>query len=117
LQDPALLRPGRVDRILYVGLPDAASRAAIFAVYLQRTPHTPDVTADALASATDGYSGAEIAAVCREAALSAMRARIDAPAVGGEHFAASLRAVRPRTSGALLRAFDVFRDSCRVECI
>jgi SpoVK/Ycf46/Vps4 family AAA+-type ATPase len=100
MQDPALLRPGRIDRILYVGLPDAPARDAIAAVHLRRMPVGADVSAASVAGQvrwpvrpttlfarrrpavqTDMYSGAEIAALCREAALAAMREHIDATSV------------------------------------
>ncbi|MCE7926308.1 MAG: ATP-dependent zinc metalloprotease FtsH [Haliscomenobacteraceae bacterium CHB4] len=75
--DPALLRPGRFDRHIYLELPNKAEREAIFRVHLQ--PLTLDVNIDAgfLAAQTPGFSGADIANVCNEAALIAARAKKD----------------------------------------
>jgi AAA family ATPase len=77
LIDAALLRPGRVDRMLYVGLPDAPARAAIVRLQLARVPHEPPLDADSvvadLAAGLDGFSGAEIVGLFREAALAAVR--------------------------------------------
>jgi SpoVK/Ycf46/Vps4 family AAA+-type ATPase len=81
LIDAALLRPGRfvtsvltvlrlsrlrIDRMIYIQPPDLRTRQEIFSISLRRIPHSADVTAQLLASRTDGYSGAEIAALCRE---------------------------------------------------
>lgn len=72
LIDPALLRPGRVDRMLYVGLPDHDARAQIAALQLRRVPHAGDLDARVVASFTEGYSGAEIVGVFRDAAVRAV---------------------------------------------
>jgi len=71
--DPALLRPGRLDRLIYVGSPDFEARKAIFRVHLRGKPLADDVDIDYLARVTEGYVGADIEALCREAALMAMR--------------------------------------------
>lgn len=73
LLDPALLRPGRFDLQVYVPLPDREARQRIFHVHLRRTPLGEDVDLADLAARTEGYSGAEIAEVCRLAALHALR--------------------------------------------
>lgn len=107
--DAALLRPGRFDRLLRVPPPDESARAEIFAVHLRKTPVSPDVSPASLAAATPGYTGADIAAVCREAALAALDEDLDAAAVGGAHFAAAFARVRPSAApGAELEA--VYRD-------
>eukprot|EP00854_Cymbomonas_tetramitiformis_P011339 gene11339-13400_t len=67
LIDPALLRPGRFDRLLYVGPPTGTSnRADIFRVHLKRTPLAEDVVLEDLAELAAGYTGADVTAVCRE---------------------------------------------------
>ncbi|AOJ71122.1 MULTISPECIES: CDC48 family AAA ATPase [Burkholderia] len=71
--DPAVLRPGRFDEIVEIALPDPAARREIFDVHLRRKPLAADVTGDWLAEASSGFSAAEIASVCRRAALSAVR--------------------------------------------
>lgn len=73
LIDPALLRPGRFDEVIDIGLPDEASRTAIFRVHMRGRPFAPGVAAEALAGLSDGASGADIAGVCREAAMTAVR--------------------------------------------
>ena len=71
--DPALLRPGRFDRLILVPAPDEKARLEIFKVHTRRVPLAPDVDLRELAKKTEGYSGADIEALVREAALIAMR--------------------------------------------
>ncbi|BAA29778.1 CDC48 family AAA ATPase [Pyrococcus horikoshii] len=71
--DPALLRPGRFDRLILVPAPDEEARFEIFKVHTRSMPLADDVDLRELARRTEGYTGADIAAVCREAALNALR--------------------------------------------
>lgn len=73
LIDPALLRPGRFDLAVELQYPNEEERRAIFAVHLRNRPITPDVTVEELARLTPGRSGADIEAICRRAALLALR--------------------------------------------
>jgi transitional endoplasmic reticulum ATPase len=74
--DSALLRPGRFDRIIEVPKPDAKGRKHIFEIHTRKKPLALDVKLDKLVDMTDGYTGAEIAAVCSRAAISALRKHI-----------------------------------------
>jgi transitional endoplasmic reticulum ATPase len=71
--DPALLRPGRFDRLIYVPLPDARAREEIFKIHLRGKPLDKDVDIQKLVSLTEGYTGADIAALCNTAAMIALR--------------------------------------------
>jgi cell division protease FtsH len=71
--DPALLRPGRFDRQVVVGLPDIRGREQILLVHMRKVPVAPDVRADILARGTPGMSGADLANLVNEAALFAAR--------------------------------------------
>jgi cell division protease FtsH len=71
--DPALLRPGRFDRQVQIGLPDMKSREQILAVHVRKVPLGSDVNLSVLARGTPGYSGAELANLVNEAALFAAR--------------------------------------------
>ncbi|KAM3870200.1 mitochondrial inner membrane m-AAA protease component AFG3L1 [Diretmus argenteus] len=86
--DPALMRPGRFDRQIYIGPPDIKGRASIFKVHLRPIKLDPSLDGNALArkmaAATPGFTGADIANVCNEAALIA--ARYLHPSVNGKHF-------------------------------
>ncbi|XP_008309809.1 AFG3-like protein 1 [Cynoglossus semilaevis] len=86
--DPALMRPGRFDRQIYIGPPDIKGRASIFKVHLRPIKVDPDLDKDIvarrMAAATPGFTGADIANVCNEAALIA--ARYLHPCVNNKHF-------------------------------
>jgi transitional endoplasmic reticulum ATPase len=82
LIDDALLRPGRLDRHVAVDEPDEDARREIFAVHTRDRPLAEDVDLDALAERTEGYVGADIEAVCREAAQTAVREHVHATAAG-----------------------------------
>uniref|UniRef100_UPI0026053678 AAA family ATPase n=1 Tax=Thermococcus sp. TaxID=35749 RepID=UPI0026053678 len=71
--DPALLRPGRFDRLILVPAPDEKARLEIFKVHTRKVPLAEDVNLEELAKRTEGYTGADIEAVVREAAMLAMR--------------------------------------------
>ncbi|NJE47447.1 AAA family ATPase [Thermococcus sp. GR7] len=71
--DPALLRPGRFDRLILVPAPDEKARLEIFKVHTRNVPLAEDISLEELARRTEGYTGADIAAVVREAAMLAMR--------------------------------------------
>ncbi|MFB6194323.1 MAG: AAA family ATPase, partial [Halobaculum sp.] len=77
LIDDALLRPGRLDRHVHVPVPDEAARRAIFGVHTRDKPLAEDVDLDSLARRTDGYVGADIEAVAREASMNATREFIE----------------------------------------
>ncbi|MGH3538249.1 MAG: AAA family ATPase [Pseudonocardiaceae bacterium] len=95
LIDPALLRPGRLERLVYVPPPDAPARAAILRSTARNTPLSADVDLDALAGELEGYSAADCAALIREAALTAMRESLDATEVTAAQLAAARQSVRP----------------------
>jgi len=71
--DPALLRPGRFDRVIEIRPPNREARKEIFKIHLREKPLAPSVNLDTLAEKTDGLVGAEIEAVCREASMLAIR--------------------------------------------
>ena len=77
--DPALLRPGRFDVQVEVPLPDAATRRAILGIHLRRCPLASGVDIDDLAAKTEGFVGADLAGMCREATMSAVRRFIGKP--------------------------------------
>ena len=103
--DPALLRPGRFDRMVLVGKPDEAARLNILKV------HTRDMPLDGvdlgwLASVTDGFVGADLAALCREAGLCAYREDRNADRVTAAHFAKALERVGPSVDEALFESYQ-----------
>ncbi|WP_157129397.1 AAA family ATPase, partial [Nocardia amamiensis] len=95
LIDPALLRPGRLERLVFVPPPDAAARREILRTAGRAVPLADDVDLDALAHELDGYSAADCAALLREAALTAMRRDVDAADVTAADVMAATAVVRP----------------------
>lgn len=93
--DPALLRQGRFDRLLYVGPPNEIDREEIFSIHLRKTPYDSDVSMNELAQLTDGYTGADIAHICRQAALAALEENFDASVVTMKHFKMAIKQVQP----------------------
>ncbi|MFF1613460.1 AAA family ATPase [Amycolatopsis sp. NPDC058278] len=108
LVDPALLRPGRLERRVYVPPPDAESRAAILAASSKNTPLADDVDLAAVASTLDGYSAADCAALIREAALTAMRESLEAREVTAAHLDAARKTVRPSLDPAQLATLEAY---------
>ena len=95
LIDPALLRPGRLERLVFVPPPDAAARADILRASSKNVPLADDVDIDSLATELDGYSAADCSALLREAALAAMRRDIDTAVVGADDINDARTRVRP----------------------
>ncbi len=93
--DPALLRPGRFDRLIYVPPPDKEARLQIFRIHTRHMPLAEDVDLDKLAEITEGYTGADIEAVCREAAMIALREEFKIRPIRMEHFMKALKAIPP----------------------
>ncbi|EHP87090.1 CDC48 family AAA ATPase [Methanotorris formicicus] len=93
--DPALLRPGRLDRIVFVPAPDKKTRLSIFKVHTKNMPLAEDVDLEKLAEKTEGYTGADIEAICREAAMLALRENMKADKVEMRHFEEALKKIRP----------------------
>ena len=110
--DPALLRPGRFDRLILVGKPDADSRLGILKVHTRRMP-LGDVDLAAIAAMTDGYVGADLAAVCREAGLAAYREDPDADRVLMRHFESALKAVGPSVTQDMMDGYENLGKSMR----
>ncbi len=106
LIDSALLRPGRLDRHVHVPVPDEEARRKIFEVHTQHKPLADDVDLDRLARRTEGYVGADIEAVCREASMAASREFIGS--VAREEVAESVGNVR-----VTMDHFDLALDQVR----
>ncbi|XP_076544640.1 ATPase family gene 2 protein homolog A isoform X2 [Osmia lignaria lignaria] len=104
--DKALLRPGRLDRIIYVPLPDYDTRQEIFDIKLRNMPIAEDVQIQDLVELTEGYSGAEIQAICHEAAMKALEEDLNASIITKVHFKAALALITPRTPPSLINLYS-----------
>lgn len=110
LVDPALLRPGRLERLVYVPPPDGAARSEILRSAAANTPLATEVELDDFAETLDGYSAADCAAVIREAALTAMRESLSAAEVTAAHLAKARDTVRPSLDPAQLAELEAYAD-------
>ncbi|KAL5749550.1 hypothetical protein ACOSP7_024153 [Xanthoceras sorbifolium] len=132
--DPALLRPGRLDQLIYIPLPDEASRLQIFKACLRKSPLSPDVDLAALARYTRGFSGADITEICQRACKNAIRENIEkdiererkkrenpeameeddtdeVSEIKAAHFEESMKYARRSVSDADIRKYQVFAQT------
>ncbi len=103
--DPALMRPGRFDRHIYVPIPDKKARLEILKVHTRNMPLAKDVDLDKLSSMCEGYTGADIEALCREAAIMALRENLGAKEVRSKHFKGAMKVIRPSLGKEELESF------------
>jgi transitional endoplasmic reticulum ATPase len=104
--DPGLLRPGRFDRLLLIRAPDEESRFEILKIHTKGMPLTKDVSLEQLAKECEGYSGADIEALCREAAMIALRDNIKAKDISRKHFLQALKSIRPSITQDLTKYYE-----------
>jgi SpoVK/Ycf46/Vps4 family AAA+-type ATPase len=102
--DPALLRPGRFDRKIYVPPPDVASRAQIVDIYLQKMPISTDIIREEIVTGTEGFSGAEVVAVMTEAAVLAIDEGCSQ--ASQRHFISSIGSIKPQITRDMLNFYD-----------
>ncbi|KAI3665254.1 hypothetical protein L6452_43878 [Arctium lappa] len=93
--DSALLRPGRFDRLVYVGPPNEKDREEIFRIHLRKMTCSSDVCIKELALLSEGCTGADISLICREAAVAAIEEKLDALEVTMEHLRSAIQQVQP----------------------
>jgi transitional endoplasmic reticulum ATPase len=105
--DTALLRPGRFDRIIHVMAPDEKARLEIFRGHTKNMPLAKDVNLKELAEKTEGYVGADIEAVCREAAILALREDEKAKDIDSKFFDEALNKIGPSITKEIE---DAYRD-------
>ncbi|KAG1451181.1 hypothetical protein G6F56_008151 [Rhizopus delemar] len=115
--DNALLRPGRIDRILYVGPPDYASRIEIFKIQLSKMACGEDVDLEEIASKSDGCSGAEAVAICQEAALIAMEEDVYIDSVNMRHFRKALNTFTRRITPEMLKFYADYQEKSGLQSI
>lgn len=113
--DPAIMRPGRLDQLIYIPLPDLESRKAIFKANLRKSPLADDVDLDNLATITEGFSGADITEVCQRACKLAIRGEIaKMEAAEAKAKAAGVEVPEPTADGLLSKEhFDEAMSTAR----
>ncbi len=110
--DPALLRPGRFDKLVLVGKPNTTARLRILEVHTRKMP-LKDVDLKSIAERTDGYVGADLAALCREAGLVAYREDHDSECVTMEHFETALARVLPSVDENMFAQYEKIGKSIK----
>lgn len=114
--DPALLRPGRFDRQVLIPAPDKKSRTEIFKIHTKRMP-LKGVDLKKLVEKTDGYSGADIEAICREAGIAALRENIECKYVEPKHFTDALTRVKPSITPELLKFYEKLEEQLKTRAL
>jgi len=123
LLDDALLRPGRLDQLIYIPLPDRPARQGILESTLKKSPIAPNVSLAFIAELTDGFSGADLAELCQRAAKAAIRDAIaadelrtddmdmdGASEIGRKHFEEAMGSARRSVAVTDLAKYDQFRQ-------
>ncbi|GJQ14746.1 hypothetical protein GpartN1_g6537.t1 [Galdieria partita] len=131
--DPAITRPGRLDQLIYIPLPDHKSRVQIFKAALRKSPVSPEVDFEALAAATAGFSGADITEICQRACKLAIREAIQkeielqkqrevnpdsmeeevdpVPMLTRKHFEESMKFARRSVTDADVRRYEMYAQN------
>jgi len=128
--DPALMRPGRLDQLMYIPLPDYESRLSILRAVLRKSPVAPDVDLTYLAKKTEGFSGADLTEICQRSTQMAIRESIEkdaekvergedamdttedpVPEITRAHFAMAMHTARRSVSDADIRKYEMFAQT------
>ncbi|NAZ38545.1 MAG: CDC48 family AAA ATPase [Acidilobus sp.] len=113
LVDPALLRPGRLEKLIYVPPPDEKGRLDILKIHTRHVPLAEDIDLREIAKMTNGYTGADLAALVREATLAALREDLKATRVRFKHFEQALSKVRPSVTKYMIDFYGRWLESAR----
>lgn len=125
--DTALMRPGRLDQLVYIPLPDADSRYSILKAKLRKTPIDEKVNLKVMAQELEGFSGADLAEICQRAAKLAIRESIEAeienptmtedpvPALTEKHFSEAMKHARRSVTQQEIESFEAFARSMKVD--
>jgi transitional endoplasmic reticulum ATPase len=111
--DPAVLRPGRFDRLIYVPEPDEKSRTQIFKIHTKSMPLAKDFNLTELVTMTKNYSGADIEALCRESAMHALRRDVNAKEVSMMDFQETIKKTGPSVTPDMEKWYKSFMQQVR----
>ena len=109
--DPALLRPGRFDKILLVNAPEEKGRENILQIHTKKMPLARDVNIKDLAKKAIGYTGADLEALVREAGMLSLRESIDSKQVRKKHFEEALKKIKPSVSKPTIEVYKKIEDN------
>ncbi len=113
--DPAVMRPGRFDRLIDVPAPDSKALMQIFKIHARDMPLSKDVDLQEIAVKAKGYSGADVEALCREAAMNALRDSIDAKEVTRKDFDDAMGTIKPSINEKMEDYYSQFSERSRKE--
>lgn len=113
--DPAVMRPGRFDRLIDVPAPDSKALTQIFKIHARDMPLSKDVDLQEIAVKAKGYSGADVEALCREAAMNALRESIDSKEVTRKDFDEAMETIKPSINEKMEEYYSQFSERSRKE--
>jgi transitional endoplasmic reticulum ATPase len=117
LIDPALLRPGRFDELIYVGTPDTAGRRRILAIHTSGMPLADDVDLESLAQRTERFTGADLEDLVRRAGLTALRRGIDAGKVTKADFESALSETRASVTPEMIEEYQQIQNTLKSDAV
>ena len=117
LIDPALLRPGRFDELIYVGTPDTAGRRRILAIHTKDMPLAKDVDLESLAQRTERFTGADLEDLVRRAGLTALRRGMDSATVTMADFEAALKETRASVTEDMLSDYAKIQETLKSDAV
>jgi transitional endoplasmic reticulum ATPase len=117
LIDPALLRPGRFDELIYVGTPDTAGRRRILAIHTRNMPLAKDVDLEALARRTERFTGADLEDLVRRAGLTALRRNLESGDVTAADFEAAMKETRASVTEEMLADYAKIQDTLKSDAV
>ncbi|MCY7399331.1 MAG: CDC48 family AAA ATPase [Sphingomonas bacterium] len=117
LIDPALLRPGRFDELIFVGVPDTAGRRRILAIHTSAMPLAKDVDLEALARRAERFTGADLEDLTRRAGLTALRRGLDSAEVTMADFEAALLETRASVTDEMLTDYERIQDTLKSDAV
>ncbi|MDQ3246271.1 MAG: CDC48 family AAA ATPase [Pseudomonadota bacterium] len=117
LIDPALLRPGRFDELIYVGVPDVAGRRRILAIHTGSMPLAKDVDLDSVAKRAERFTGADLEDLTRRAGLTALRRGLDSAEVTMADFEAALIETRASVTDEMLSDYEKIQDTLKSDAV
>jgi transitional endoplasmic reticulum ATPase len=117
LIDPALLRPGRFDELIYVGPPDTAGRRRILAIHTKKMPLASDVDLESLAQRTENFTGADLEDLVRRAGLTALRRDLEEGKVTMADFEAALAETRASVTEEMLTDYAKIRETLKADAV
>ncbi|PMB76641.1 MAG: AAA family ATPase, partial [Fervidicoccus fontis] len=111
--DPALLRPGRLEKLIYIPPPDKDDRLEILKIHTKKMPLASDVDLERIAEITEGYTGADIEALVREAGLRALRENLSATEIRMRHFEDALQVIKPSITKQMIEYYIKWFEQAR----